>query len=115
MRVAFQKKHPLDKCESIMKKSLNERIKKLRKIKLSYGCLKPTDKNHKAVKLPTMTNSQNVHCLSACLNWKTFTGEKSKETLLVDNLKIAGVNKMNNDWISFPKAYSNKIFPVENE
>ena len=34
------------------------------------------------------------------LNLKTLTGEKSEETLMVGNLKVAGVNKMNNDWIS---------------
>ena len=34
------------------------------------------------------------------LNLKTLTGEKSEETLTIDNLdnlKVAGVNKMNND------------------
>ena len=40
-----------------------------------------------------------------CLNLKTLTGDKSEETLMVDNLKIAGVSKMNNDWISLPKVY----------
>ena len=35
------------------------------------------------------------------LNLKTLTGEKSKETLMVDNLKVAGINKMH-DWISIP-------------
>ena len=34
---------------------------------------------------------------------------------MVDNLKVAGVNKMNNDWISLPKVYSKKTFPVENK
>ena len=34
---------------------------------------------------------------------------------MVDNLKVAGVNKMNNDWISLSKVYSKKIFPVEKE
>ena len=38
--------------------------------------------------------------MSPCLNLKTLTGEKSEETLMVGNLKVAGVNKMNNDWIS---------------
>ena len=46
--VACQKKHPLDKCESIMEKPLNERIKILRKGKLCYGCLKPMAKDHNA-------------------------------------------------------------------
>ena len=46
---------------------------------------------------------------------KTLTGEKSKETLTVDNLKVAGVNKMKNDWISLPRVYSKKTFPVEIE
>ena len=34
---------------------------------------------------------------------------------MVDNLKVAGVNKMNNDWISLSKVYSKKILPVEKE
>ena len=38
------------------------------------------------------------------LNLKTLTGGKSEETKMVDNLKVAGVNKMN-DWISLPKAH----------
>ena len=45
---------------------------------------------------------------------KTLTGEKSEETLMVDNLKVAGVNKMN-DWISLPKVYSKETLPVEKE
>ena len=49
------------------------------------------------------------------LNLKTLTGEKSEETLMVDKLKVAGVNKMNNDWISLPKVYSKKTLPVEKE
>ena len=49
------------------------------------------------------------------LNLKTLTGEKSEETLMVDNLKVAGVNKMNNDWISLRKVYSKKTLPVEKE
>ena len=49
------------------------------------------------------------------LNWKTRTGEKSEEILMVDNLKVAGVNKSNNDWISLPKVYSKKTLPVEKE
>ena len=43
--VACQRKHPLDKCESIMEKPLNERIKILRKRKLCFGCLKPMTKD----------------------------------------------------------------------
>ena len=46
--VVCQKKHPLDKFESIMGKPLNERIKILRKRKLCYGCLKPMTKDHNA-------------------------------------------------------------------
>ena len=46
--VAHQKKHPQDKCESIMEKPLNERIKILRKEKLCYGCPKPMAKDHNA-------------------------------------------------------------------
>ena len=42
---ACLKKHPLDKCESIMEKPLNRRIKILRKGKLCYGCLKPMAKD----------------------------------------------------------------------
>ena len=45
---------------------------------------------------------------------KMLTGEKSEETLMVDNLKVAGVNKMN-DWISLPKVYSKETLPVEKE
>ena len=41
------------------------------------------------------------------LNWEILTGEKSEETLIEDNLKVARVNKMN-DWFSFPKVYSKK-------
>ena len=41
------------------------------------------------------------------LNLKTLTVEKSEETLMVDNLKFAGVNNMN-DWISLPKLFSKK-------
>ena len=48
-------------------------------------------------------------------NLKTLTGEKSEETLMVDNLKVAGVNKMNNKWISLPRIYLNKTLPVEKE
>ena len=48
-------------------------------------------------------------------NLKTLTGEKSKETLMVDNLNVTGMNKMNNDWISLPKVYSKKTLPVEKE
>ena len=47
--VAFQKKHPLDKFESIMGKPLSEEKEKIfRKRKLSYGCLKPITKDHNA-------------------------------------------------------------------
>ena len=49
------------------------------------------------------------------LNLKTLTGEKSEETLMVDNFKVAGVNKINNDRISLPKVYSKKTLPVEKE
>ena len=49
------------------------------------------------------------------LNLKILTEEKSEETLMVYNLKVAGVNKMNNDWISIPKVYSKKTLPVEKE
>ena len=49
------------------------------------------------------------------LNLKTLTGEKSEETLMVDNLNVAGVNEMNNDLISLPKIYSKKTLPVEKE
>ena len=47
-------------------------------------------------------------------NLKALTGEKSEETLIVDNLKVAGVNKMDNNWISLPKLNSKKTVPVEN-
>ena len=56
-----------------------------------------------------------VDCQKLSLSLKTLTGEKSKETLRVDNLKVAGVNKMNNDWISLPKVYSKKTLPVKKE
>ena len=46
--VACQKKHPLDKCESVMETPLHERIKVLRKGKLCYGCLKSMAKDHNA-------------------------------------------------------------------
>ena len=46
--VACQKKHRLNKCESIMEKSLIEGIKILRRGKLCYGCLKPMAKDHNA-------------------------------------------------------------------
>ena len=46
--VDFQKKHLLDKCDSIMESLLNERIKILRKGKLYYGCLEPMAKDHNA-------------------------------------------------------------------
>ena len=46
--VARQQKHPLDECESIMEKPLNERINILRKGKFCYGCLKPMAKDHNA-------------------------------------------------------------------
>ena len=49
------------------------------------------------------------------LNLKTLTGKKSEETLMVNNSKEAGVNKMNNDWNSILKVHSKKIFPVEEE
>ena len=38
-----------------------------------------------------------------------------RRNLRVDNLKVAGVNKMNNDWISLPKVYSKKTLPVKKE
>ena len=41
------------------------------------------------------------------LNLKTLTGEKSEETLMVDNMKFAGVNKMNG-WISLSEVCSKK-------
>ena len=41
------------------------------------------------------------------LNLKKFTVEKKEETLMVDNLKFAYVNKMNN-WILFSKVYLKK-------
>ena len=44
--VACQRKHPLDKCESITEKPLNEKIKILRKGKLCYGRLRPMAKDH---------------------------------------------------------------------
>ena len=209
--VASQKKHPLDKCESIMEKPLNKRIKILRKGKLCYRCPKPMAKDHNTKNcqqgltcricaachltihhsyVPKVTTDssqsiansecssgntakeENVTCasvngkfdvevISMCvvpikishqnckktirtyamldncsqgsfikqdllkrlgvdgqklsLNLKTLTGEKSEETLMVDNLKVAGVNKMNNDWISLPKVYSKKTLPVEKE
>ena len=34
---------------------------------------------------------------------------------MVDHLTVAGVNKMNNDWISLPKFYSKKRLAVEKE
>ena len=34
---------------------------------------------------------------------------------MVDKLKVAGVNKSNNDWISLPKVHSKKTLPVEKE
>ena len=46
--VDCQKKHPLNKCESIMEKVLNEKIKILRKGKLCYGCLKHMAKDYNA-------------------------------------------------------------------
>ena len=36
-------------------------------------------------------------------------------TLVVDNVKVAGVNKVNNDWISLSKVYKKKILPIEKE
>ena len=48
MCVACQKKHSIDKCESIMEEPLNARIKILRKGKLCYECLKPIAKDHNA-------------------------------------------------------------------
>ena len=48
------------------------------------------------------------------LSLKTLTGEKSEETLMVDNLTVAGVNKMN-DWIPLLMVYSKKTLPVEKE
>ena len=55
----------------------------------------------------------DVDCQKLSLSLKTITGDKSKETLRVDNLKVAGVNKMNNGRISLPKVYSKKTLPVE--
>ena len=49
------------------------------------------------------------------LNLKTLPGEKSEETLIVDNLKVASVNKMNNERISLSKVYSKKTLPVKKE
>ena len=34
---------------------------------------------------------------------------------MVDHLMVAGVNKINNDWISLPKFYSKKRLGVEKE
>ena len=204
--VACQKKHPLDKCESIMEKPLDERIRIFRKGKLCYGCPKPITKDHNAkncqqrltcrtcaachpkilhgyvpkVKKDSSQSAANSECssrntageenvtcasvngnfdavvISMCVvpikishqncettirtyamldncsqasfikqyllkrldvdghNLKALTGEKSEETLIVDNLKVAGVNKMDNNWISLPKPNSKKTVPVEN-
>ena len=49
------------------------------------------------------------------LNLKTLAGVKSKETLVVDYLKVAGINKMNDEWISLSKVYSKKTLLVEKE
>ena len=32
---------------------------------------------------------------------------------MLHNIKVAGVNKMNNDWISLPKVYSKKTLEKE--
>ena len=45
------------------------------------------------------------------LNLKTLT----EETLIVYNLKVARLNKMNNEWISLPKVFSKKTLPAEKE
>ena len=47
------------------------------------------------------------------LNLKMLTGKKSEETLTVDNLKVAGVSKMNNGWNSLSKVHFKKTLPVE--
>ena len=39
-----------------------------------------------------------------------YSREKPQDTLMADNLKITGVNKMNY-WISLPKVYSKKTLP----
>ena len=48
------------------------------------------------------------------LNLKTLTGKKSGETLMVDKLKVAGVNKKNG-WIPLPQVYLQKTLPFEKE
>ena len=48
------------------------------------------------------------------VNLKTPTGEKSEEALMVDNVKVAVVNNMN-DCILLPKVYLKKTLPVEKE
>ena len=49
----------------------------------------------------------DVQVQKLSLNLKKFTVEKKEETLMVDNLKFAYVNKMNN-WILFSKVYLKK-------
>lgn len=49
----------------------------------------------------------DVEVQKLSLNLKKFTVEKKEERLMVDNLKFAYVNKMNN-WILFSKVYLKK-------
>lgn len=49
----------------------------------------------------------DVQVQKLSLNLKKFTVEKKEERLMVDNLKFAYVNKMNN-WILFSKVYLKK-------
>ena len=54
LRVACERKHPLDKCESITEKPLNEKIKILRKRKLCYERLKPKNRPQPEQSKPRM-------------------------------------------------------------
>ena len=54
------------------------------------------------------------HGQKLTLNLKIFTGKIWEETLMVCNLKVAGVNKMNG-WIPLPKVYLKNTLPFEKD
>ena len=68
--VACLKKHPLDKCESIMENSLDEKI--------NIWMSKTYGKRTQCQKLPTTTNLQNLRCLSSSNTPRLFSQSKNR-------------------------------------
>ena len=99
--MACQKKHPLDKCESIMEKPLDKRTKILRNGKFCYRCLKPMAKDHNAI-LVIQQYSMVVPKVKTDNSESTTNSEcSSKNAAEQENVMCASVNgKFNVEVIS---------------